>query len=80
MAKLITCKGYRAGNPAVGYDFDCEYEHAGEITCDQCLCNGGDMSPVTGKRFRGNLAPYIRLAEEDAVGRHVSTETITYIF
>lgn len=46
----VPCKSFKTGNPIDGYDYDCEYEHSGEITCDDCICNGGSMSPQTGKR------------------------------
>lgn len=28
-----------------GTDYDCEYEYAGEITCDECQVNGGAFDP-----------------------------------
>ena len=46
----IPCKGHLSGNPIDGYDYDCDYEKSGEITCDNCICNGGSMNPITGKR------------------------------
>ncbi len=41
------CKGYRFGNPSDGYDFDCEYEFSGEISCEDCIFGscGGDLDP-----------------------------------
>ena len=44
------CLGYWGGNPSDGYDFDCKYENSGGITCDNCICTGGEMNPITGKR------------------------------
>ena len=46
----ISCLGYKRGNPIDGYDWDCEYEKAGFLDCPDCVCNGGHISPVTGKR------------------------------
>src|SRR5210317_960113 len=42
------CGGYRISTPD-GDDFDCEYEFAGEITCDECLINGQDYDPRIGR-------------------------------
>lgn len=28
-----------------GTDYDCEYEFAGEVTCDDCMINGGKFDP-----------------------------------
>ena len=33
-----------------GYEFDCEAENAGEVLCEDCLCNGGLYNPDTGKK------------------------------
>ena len=49
---MITCLGYKSGNPSDGYDYDCEYEYAGEFGCEDCICNGGRFDPRTGKAFR----------------------------
>lgn len=36
-----------------GDEFDCEYEHAGEVTCDHCIVNREDgLDPRTGKKYR----------------------------
>lgn len=55
---MINCKGY--------YDywneFDCGY--SASICCEDCICNGGKYSPITGKVFRGNRSKYIREAEK----------------
>ncbi len=46
----IPCKGvheyYYDGD-----DFDCEYEKADEVCCDDCICNFGYMNPATGKKI-----------------------------
>ena len=58
MGKLrISCKGYTLSTPD-GDEFDCAYENSSCVDCDVCIVNGGDMSPVSGKKFRGNRAPY----------------------
>lgn len=62
---MITCKGYWSGNPSNGYDFDCEYENSGGFTCENCIINGGHMSPITGKTFRGNRQIYIDAAQKE---------------
>jgi len=35
-----------------GTEYDCEYEYADEVTCEDCIyCDyGGDINPATGKR------------------------------
>lgn len=45
----VPCLGHQSGNPLDGYDYDCDYENSAEFGCDQCICNGGDMSPISGK-------------------------------
>lgn len=34
---LEGCQGYRSGNPVDGYDFDCGYEFAGDVSCEDCI-------------------------------------------
>jgi len=34
---LEGCQGYRSGNPVDGYDFDCGYEFAGDVSCEVCI-------------------------------------------
>lgn len=34
-----------------GDEYDCEYNDDGECTCDECVCNFGDINPITGKRI-----------------------------
>jgi len=59
---MIICKGYKSGNPCDGEEYECGYDT--EIDCGDCICNGGDMSPQTGKKFRGNPEPYIEEAKK----------------
>lgn len=59
LGSCIPCRGYRYGNPSDGYEFDCEYEHACDIGCDDCVCNFGMYNPKTGK-WIGKLARYIQ--------------------
>jgi hypothetical protein len=47
----IPCAGYQTAGPDGG-DYDCDYEFAGEIDCDQCVCCGGAYDPRTGKKYR----------------------------
>lgn len=47
----IACLSTRCGTPTDGYDYDCEYEQSGEISCDDCVCNYGHYHPKTGKRI-----------------------------
>jgi len=42
--KDIPCLGYEINN-SNGRDFDCEYEFAGEIICENCICCGGKFDP-----------------------------------
>lgn len=34
----LPCLGYRQDYGSGGYEYDCEYEFAGEIFCDECIC------------------------------------------
>lgn len=55
----IKCKGYwTPSTPNGPAEFDCEYEKSAGFGCEDCIINGGSMSPVSGKPFRGNPAPY----------------------
>lgn len=55
----IKCKGFwTPGTPDGPAEFDCEYENSAGFGCEDCIINGGHMSPVSGKAFRGNPAPY----------------------
>lgn len=47
----IPCLGHEDGNPSSGYDFTCDYEMSGEISCEDCVCTGGYYNPKTGKRI-----------------------------
>ena len=53
---MISCKSEQDyfGEHSCGYD--------AEFGCDECICTGGMMSPVTGKKFRGNRAKYEEVA------------------
>lgn len=42
----------REQNDTNGHDYDCDYEHAGSVDCDNCIVNGGALDPRTGKRYR----------------------------
>ena len=53
----IKCGGYWS-HSFDGSEFDCEYKTG--IYCDDCIINGGHLSPVSGKEFRGNREPYIK--------------------
>ena len=46
----VSCLGYKHGTPIDGYVWDCEYEKATLLDCDDCICNGGHISPITGNR------------------------------
>lgn len=54
---MLPCLGHREDYGADGWEYTCDYEHA-EIDCGDCVINGGDLSPQTGKPFRGNLERY----------------------
>lgn len=67
--KFIPCLGYESGNPIDGFDYDCEYENSGGFGCDDCICNGGAYSPISGKSIkettRQKYAKKYGLAEYD---------------
>lgn len=44
----LKCLCYSTGNPIDGYESECEYEKPPD--CDNCICNGGQIDPRTGKR------------------------------
>jgi len=46
----IPCLG-RWTHTIDGSDFDCEYENAGNIECDECISTGGCGDPRTGVRL-----------------------------
>ena len=52
---MIKCGGYKTWTDC-GYEYDCEY--GAEFPCEDCILTGGIMSPISGKKFRGNRAPY----------------------
>lgn len=62
---MIECKGDR---DYYG-DFNCGWD--AEFSCEECIINGGRMSPQTNKPFRGNRAKY----EERARTAHNSEST-----
>ena len=62
---MIKCKGE--------YDywgeFDCGW--GADFGCEDCIINGGTMSPQTNKPFRGNRAKYEERAREKPNSEHV---------
>lgn len=56
MSKDIPCLGYRDDYNG---DYDCEYPHAGEFGCEDCICNDGRFDPRTGKEYSSHLVPQI---------------------
>jgi hypothetical protein len=60
-----------------GKDYDCAYEYAGEITCEECIVNGGRYDPRRSRELQEEdimvpeeeIAVAIRLREEDE-GHH----------
>jgi len=38
------CLGYTCGNPTDGYDYDCEHEFSGDISCEECRF--GPLNPL----------------------------------
>lgn len=43
------CAGYSCGER--GVEFDCDYPYAGKVDCSDCVLNGGQRDPRTGKRY-----------------------------
>ena len=68
---MLSCKGYWSYSDC-GDEFECDYPHA-DFSCEDCIINGGPMSPQTGKPFRGNREKYIE-AERNR-GERQSTAT-----
>ena len=50
---MMACKWYKDADG----DLRCGYEP--NFPCGDCLLVGGDISPQTGKKFRGDKAPYV---------------------
>lgn len=44
----IPCLGFKI-HTSDAHEYDCEYEHA--PICEDCIVNGGNIDPRTGKRF-----------------------------
>lgn len=59
---MIPC-GLETYHTQDGTDYDCSYPNATHA-CEDCIINGGSISPISGKAFRGNLKPYIKAAKE----------------
>jgi len=67
----IKCLGYHTkSTPDCPSEFECGYENSSGFCCEDCICNGGDMSPQTGKLFRGNPKPYIDAVLERQCREH----------
>lgn len=45
------CAGYSCGEGGVEFEFDCDYPYAGKVDCSDCVLNGGQRDPRTGKRY-----------------------------
>ena len=58
---MIKCREYKTWTDC-GYEYDCEYQ--AEFPCEDCILTGGSMSPISGKKFRGNRTPYDKLAKK----------------
>lgn len=72
----IKCKGYWTSSTYDGPpEFDCGYEKSADFGCEDCIINGGRMSPVSGKPFRGNPVPY-----DDEVLRRFDTSMTSLAF
>ena len=56
---MIKCGGYRSFNGEYT-EYDCKYSP--DFDCGDCILNGGTMSPISGKKFRGNRAQYEKRA------------------
>ena len=45
----IPCLGYEIHTPDM-HEYDCRYPHADKVDCGECVVNGGDMDPRTGRK------------------------------
>lgn len=54
------CLGHRIGNPSDGYDFECEYEFSGYISCEDCI-----FGPYARFGAEGLIDPRINPEEEE---------------
>ena len=66
----IPCLGFQNNGPD-NYDYDCEYYPG--FFCEDCILNGGNYDPRTGKKFigkhKGHLKKYKRAAYERFKGQ-----------
>ena len=69
---MLECKGYRYWTDC-GYEYDCDYPNA-TFACEYCIINGGEMSPQTGKLFRGNRSKYV---EQAKAARNIESKPIS---
>lgn len=72
----IKCKGYwTPSTPDSPTEFNCEYEKSASFGCEDCIINASEMSPLSGKPFRGNPAPYY----DDVLNRYARAQPNTPI-
>jgi hypothetical protein len=57
---MITCKGFR---DEYWGEWECGYFPS--FDCEDCIINGGRMSPVSDKPFRGNREKYEKAIREE---------------
>lgn len=64
--RQLICRGRLEGNPITGYEMVGYVLHKKIVTechpdvdCGGCIINGGCLSPVTGKKFKGNRSLYV---------------------
>jgi hypothetical protein len=53
LQEIPNCGGYSFWTDW-GYEYDCRYDFAGDICCEDCICNknlGGKIDPRTGEKF-----------------------------
>lgn len=75
----IRCKGYWYYPAMEPPEFECGYEKA-DFDCDQCIINGGSMSPISGKPFRGNPEPYYEDCRKRYGAKYFDPEPETFGF
>jgi len=70
---MLKCKGHLKHHWE-GDEFECDYD--AQITCEDCIINGGAYSPQTNKLFRGNAEPYLKIVrlkhKDDSVKRFLN--------
>lgn len=74
----IVCQGREVNYACCCSEFICDYENAPD--CNQCIIQGGSISPQTGKKFRGNRVLYLKNFICQAGGWNLSEDKLYELY